>query len=272
MYRGGLRAGLVGLWLAVSSRVPSPQSPAPSYYPSCLAFLETVRTSIKSRSGNATLDDKAGREGLFVVRLAPRGDSLGVESWYDTLAVWRVTGTGREEPNVEGFLGGRYRGRLTRLGRYVGAAWPFVPPDLAQVANLGTVMDDFLPHLPPVDLPVGREWSDTTGLTIKRVSDLKDRNGPIRHYSWSWTRRVADRIDAADSVMIALEQLVREDGELRWSVKTGPLGWTRHLEISAHVPARQGVKQSVQTVIEQDITATRHPDDPVCVGATQEGA
>jgi hypothetical protein len=241
------------------------------YEPGCYAFLETVRTSIKSRSGTATIDDKAGRDGLIVVRLARDGEGLGAEAWYDTLVVWRTSGNTREEPSVEGFLGGRYRGRLTRDGRYAGLAWPFVPPDLAQLADLAPVMDDFLPRLPPIELPVGREWTDTTGLTIKRQPDTRDRTGPVRHYSWTSTRRVAERIDATDSVAIALEQLVKEDGDLRWSVKVGPTSWTRHLVINAHVPARQGVKRSVQSAIEQDITATRRLDDPVCAVAQRGG-
>jgi hypothetical protein len=254
---------LVGLAL-IAALAPIHQPSPVRYEPGCYALLETVRTSIKSRSGTAAIDDKAGRDGLFVVRLAQDGDGLEAQAWYDTLAVWRVTGSGREEPNVEGFLGGRYRGTLTRDGRYSGLAWPFVPPDLAQLADLGPVMDDFLPRLPPIDLPVGREWSDTTGLTIKRQPDTRDRTGPVRHFSWTSTRRVADRIDATDSVAIALEQLVKEEGDLRWSAKLGPSSWTRHLVINAHVPAREGVKRSVQSEIAQDITVTRRPGDSVC--------
>jgi hypothetical protein len=262
--------GLVGLAL-IDALVPLRQPTPVGYEPGCYAFLETVRTSIKSRSGTAAIDDKAGRDGLIVVRLGRDTGGLGVQAWYDTLAVWRLTGSGREEPNVEGFLGGRYRGTLTRDGRYAGLAWPFVPPDLAQLADLAPVMDDFLPRLPLIDLPVGREWSDTTGLTIKRQPDTRDRTGSVRHYTWTSTRRIADRIDATDSVAIALEQLVKEEGDLRWSPKAGPSSWTRHLAISAHVPAREGVKQSVQTAIEQDITVTRRPDDPICAAAKGGG-
>jgi hypothetical protein len=266
---GGL-AMLAGLGATIL-RAPPSQLAAPSYAPGCFAFLDSVRTSIKSRSGTATLDDQAGREGLFVVRLHHQGDSLGVEAWYDTLEVWRVTGTGREAPNVDGFLGGRYRGGLTADGRYTETAAPFVPPDLAQVADLGPMMEDFFPRLPPIEVPIGREWRDTTGLAIKRLPDGKDRRGTVRRYSWTRTHRVAERVEASDSVTIAVEQLVKEEGELRWSVAIGPLGWTRHLVISAHVPAREGVKRSVQTVIEQDITATRRSDDPVCAGEQRGG-
>jgi hypothetical protein len=239
-------------------------SPQPGYQPGCFVFGESVRTTITSRSGAAAVADRAGRDGVILVTIAGRADSLALTAWYDSLSIWRETGTGREVPDVEGFLGGRYRGRLTPDGRYQATAVPFVPPEVQEVADLEPVMDDFLPRLPPNGIDPGREWSDSTGLVIKRGSDQKDPSGPIERYGWSWTHRVSDPADPADSQAVGLEQQVKDEGELRWSARFGPLGWTRQLSISAKVPIRGAVKRSVQSVVQQTITVTRLPEQPAC--------
>jgi hypothetical protein len=244
--------------------------PGPAYRPGCYAFSEVIRTSIRSRSGTALVENRAGRDGIMVIEIGGGRDSLELAGWYDSLAVWRETSTGREVPEVEGFLGGRYRGRLSPDGRYTAAAVPFVPSEVQEVADLEPVMDDFLPRLPPADLEPGREWRDTSGLAIKRAPDLDDKSGPIARYRWSWTRRITDQVETGDSVTVPLEQQVKEEGELRWSASWGPLGWTRHLAIGARVPVQGPIKRSVQSVVEQDITVVRRLSDPLCAGHSRE--
>ncbi len=232
----------------------------------CAGFAETVRTRIRGESGGATVADQAGRDGLLVVRARDSIDGLAIEAWYDSLAVWRATDTGRESPDVEGFLGGRYRGWLSLTGEYRGRAVPFVPEEVGDVADLSPVMKEFFPLLPPIDLAVGREWRDPTGLEIRRVADQRDVTGreTIRRYQWNGVRRVADRTEVTDSLAVTVDQLIRERGELQWSMAMGPLSWTRHLVITARIPARGGVRQTVTSMIEQDVTVVRRFDLEGC--------
>lgn len=232
----------------------------------CAEFAETVRTRIRGESGTATVVDKAGRDGLLVVRARDSTGGLAIDAWYHSLAVWRATDTGRESPDVEGLLGGRYRGLLRPTGEYRGRAIPFIPEDVGDVADLSPVMDEFFPMLPSIELTVGREWSDTTGLKIRRLTDQREEGGreTVRRYQWNAVRRAANHTEVADSLSVTVDQLIRERGELRWSVLLGPLSWTRHLVINARIPARGGVRQPVTSTIEQDVSVVRRFDLESC--------
>ena len=232
----------------------------------CATFAETIRTRIRGESDGAVVADKAGRDGILMVRARDSSDGLAIEAWYDSLAVWRITDAGRESPDVEGLLGGRYRGRLLPTGRYLGRAVPFIPEDVADVADLAPVMDEFFPILPPAALAVGREWSagDSVGLKIRRLPDQRAGGEVTQRYEWTGTRRVAAETAVAESLAVTVDQLIRERGEVQWSTGWGPLRWSRHLVINARIPTRGGVRRSVTSTIEQDVDVVRRVDLESC--------
>lgn len=243
------------------------QGAAPRYAEAqlaCAGFIETVRTRIRGESGTAAVVDKAGRDGLLLVRARDSVGGLALEAWYDSLVVWRVTDTGRETPDAEGFLGGRYRGQLAATGAYRGRTVPFIPDEVADLADLSAVMEEFFPILPPVALAVGREWSDTTGRKVRRLADQRDGRETVRRFEWSDVRRSGKRADVADSLVVTVDQLIRERGEVRWSDAVGPLSWTRHLVINARIPATGGVRRAVTSTIDQDVTVVRRFDLEAC--------
>ena len=232
---------------------------AQTYRPSafaCAVFQESVKTSIRGLSGGAVVADRGGRVGLLVLNGRDSSGVVVLEAWYDSLEVWRETGAGREAPETDGVVGGRFRGVLQPAGAYRPAKVPFIPEDLAEVADLAAVMDDFLPRLPPAPLAPGQQWSDTTGYTIRRLPDA----AKAQHYRWTVTRRRGDQYAATDSLAVTLDQLIKESGELAWSAERGPVSWTRQINISARIPATGGVKRSVRSTIDQAVTVTRRSD------------
>lgn len=230
----------------------------------CAGFQEAVRTRIRGEIGSAAVEDKAGRDGVLVVRATPGRGELALEVWYDSLKVWRVTSTGLEKPDTDGFVGGRYRGILTAVGSWRSVAVPFVPNDVAEVADLQGVMAEFFPLLAPVELKPGREWVDSTGWKVRRRDDQREGGQIVKRYEWTGTRRAGDTTSVGDSAVVSVDQIIRETGELRWSDRLGPLGWSRHVVVNARIPARGGVKRPVTTVVEQDITVTRLLDPAAC--------
>lgn len=230
----------------------------------CAAFSETIRTFVRGASGTATVQTRAGRQGVVVV--AARDSTAGtiVDVWYDSLVVWRESGGEREQPELDGFLGGRYRGLLAPDGGYSSIRDPFVPAEVAEVADLATAMDDFFPRLPPVELARGKTWSDS-GRTVRRLADRRDPSGPLARYEWTLSARRGERYPAADTLAVVLDQVIEERGELLWSDRFGPQSWTRRIVVTARIPATGGVRRSIRSVVEQEIDVVRRYDlDPNC--------
>ena len=225
----------------------------------CSAFDETVRTEIRGASGTATVQSRAGREGLLVVRLRDSTAGMVAEARYDSLTVWRGEGIDREAPDTDGLIGGIYRGILTPDGRYRPIREPYVPGELAEVAELATAMDDFLPRLPGTVIDPGGEWSDS-GYTVKRLSDRHGANFVAHRYRWTATGRRGERIAAGDSSTVTLDQAIEEEGEMLWTPEHGPLSWSRRIRVSARIPATGGVRRAVRSVVEQRIDVVRRFD------------
>lgn len=228
---------------------------------SCAAFKESVRTVLRGESGTASVRNGAGRDGVLLVTARDSSGALALDAWYDSLVVWRETEAGREMPDLDGFLGGRYRGLLAADGRYEAIRLPFVPNEVADIADLAPVLDDFFPRLPGRELAVGAQWTDS-GFTIRRDRDHR-AGGEARHrYAWTSTSRYGDRYPAADTLEVTIDQVVREEGQLLWSPRFGPLTWSRTIAITARIPATGGVKRSLRSTIEQRIEVVRLFDPP----------
>ena len=261
------QAGRFGAALWMMAAGSGVQSAPPRYRAEqlrCAAFTETIRTSVRGMSGGATVQAKAGRDGLIVISLRDSSDTRLVEAWYDSLVVWREAEGAREEPETDGFVGGRYRGTLAGDGRYRAVRDPFVPDGLGEVADLAGAMDDFLPRLPAAPIAPGGQWADS-GYAVRRLPDRRDRSGPIERYQWKSTGRTGERYSTGDTTAVTLDQAIEEQGDLLWSATSGPLSWSRKIRITARIPATGGVRRSVRSLVEQEIAVVRRFDqNPSC--------
>ena len=96
----------------------------------------------------------------------------GLEAWYDSLASDAREPRRNLTPDTDGLLGGRYRGTLTAPAATRRQARPFVPDEVAEVAELGGALEDLLPAAAAGGAPaVGRRWTDSAGLELRRLAD-----------------------------------------------------------------------------------------------------
>jgi hypothetical protein len=215
----------------------------------CVRFAESVRSDIQSAFGSVRRSETVGRDGILVVRARPDTAGLALESWYDTLAVFREGSEGRSAPDAEGILGGRYRGSLGPYGDYLATVAPFVPAALRDVFDFSRVLLHFFPPLSPRVLTAGREWTDGAGLTIWRLADSVAVGGPIARYRWTRRGEWDEGVAAGDSTLVVHRREV-EEGGLRWRSGEGPLGWTSAvvagIEFSGGV-GRTEVRQQAST-------------------------
>src|SRR5439155_20055617 len=102
----------------------------------CARFEENSRGRIVVETAGQRRQETVGRFGRWSVRARDSASSIALEAWYDSLSVWREGPAGKSIPNTDGLLGGRYRGVLTSAGRYAVLARPFIPDEVAEVAEL----------------------------------------------------------------------------------------------------------------------------------------
>lgn len=237
---------------------------APRYLPSqfaCSAFQEVVAGDVRGEAGRAVRQELLGRSGILVVRrAAPDADSL--EAWFDSLHVWREGPEGRIEPDTEGILGGRWIGRLTRPGHWIGTQTPFVPDEVAAVMDLRPLLDEFFPVLPAVFLRVGAADS-SGGSVIRRERDVAGAH----RYTWRLQRTVDTVAPISDSLEVPIRRDVREEGTMLWSPDRGPLRWDRTISTTV-MPS--GGSAKARGVVTQRITVIRLRDFAPC-GAGRAG-
>lgn len=260
-------AGWLGLLAVVAVPLGWQAREAPRYAGAllaCAVFRESVESRIDSRSGSAERIDAAGRDGVLVLRSAPVSGGLEIEAWYDSLEVWRDTQDGTERADTDGFVGGRFRGVLSPTGGYRATVRPFVPDDLAALADLSRVLDDFLPPVAPMPLAPGARWSDGPGLVVERLSDERLAGGDVAaRFRWTRTSRPRE-IRSADSAAVRMEQAQEEEGEVAWLEGRGPLSWRRTVTVRVSVPAQPGVPAAIASVVTQRIRVVRDESRSRC--------
>ncbi len=214
----------------------------------CARFSESVHGALESSFGPQRRLESLGREGVLVVRATPDSAGLSVESWYDTLAVWREGPDGRYAPDAEGILGGRYVGILDPQGDYLATVTPYVPAALRDIFDFARVRLHFFPPLSPAPLRPGGEWTDGAGLTIWRLADSAATAGPVGRYRWirreSWEEGVA----AGDSTVI-VHRGETEDGSLLWREGSGPVGWSSSTVATLELDNGAGRSELTQDVL-----------------------
>jgi hypothetical protein len=227
----------------------------------CVAFQEQVRSDIRNQTGGILRQESAGRDGLLVVKVLSASGGMVLEAWYDSLSVWRDSPEGRLAPDTEGLIGGRWRGGLSPVGRFTAAAVPFVPDEVAEIAELERVLDDFLPLLPATSLRPGEGSGGDGTRSIRRLADGK--NG-VHRYAWAF-RLVTDTAShQQDTLSIPFRRSVREEGSMEWDPTRGPLKWERRLALSARVDPKGPIRQGIHTEVDQRVRVVRLEGEPQC--------
>jgi hypothetical protein len=261
----GLRVSLaVAVTLAApdtaAAQASRPSSAEFRYTPSqlaCTTFQERSRGRLEAQTGTHQRHETVTRDGVWRVRARPVAGGIGLEAWYDSLAVTRESPEGVLTPDASGLLGGRYRGTLTPAGRYSAVARPFVPDEVAEVSELSGAMDDLLPRLPPGALPVGARWSDGAGLELHRLADSAAGNRVVQRLALQ-SRAETDRATVrGDTTAIAARQVTVENGRVDWDPNVGLLRRVRHIVVETSVPAGGRVRQPLRSRLEQDVWVVR---------------
>jgi hypothetical protein len=183
---------------------------------------------------------------------------LSLEAWLDTLAITRRSEETAISPDTDGLIGGRYRGRLGSTGSYTADVHPFVPDEVAEVAGMATALDDFFPRIPSRSLRVGEVWSDSFGLTIKRLPDSVSSGVALLRFDLRKQDKSRTGVSARDT--LELKQESNEVGQFVWHPQRGLLRSQRSIVVETTVPPSRSVRQAVRSKVEQRLTLIRTSD------------
>jgi hypothetical protein len=199
----------------------------------CATFREAVDTEIRTSVGTSIREERAGRAGLLLLRASAGDSGLGVLAWFDSLTVWRQGPEGRSVPDTEGLLGGRWRGLMDSRGRYSGRVVPFIPGEVAEVAELRGILEDFFPLLPDTALGDGATWR------------------------WSTQTSGDSTTIVDDTLAVPVHRESTEAGSLVWSAEMGPIRWEREITVTAKIPPGRAFPRGVVSVVKQLIRVAR---------------
>jgi hypothetical protein len=257
----------VGLTLAGANLAHS-QGPGvtPAYTAAqlhCARFLETSRSEIETETARGAVAATAERRGIWSFNAHDTSGGMALEGWYDSLAVSRRTAEGEVAADTDGLIGGRYRGLLKPSGEYVELARPFIPDEVAELADLSGAARDLLPPLPPGPLAPGDSWKDSA-LALARLPDTVLAGRPLLHFQLTAHAESRAAVPRGDTVPIPLRQTTAEEGEVYWSPAAGLVRRTRSITIEATVPSGGRVRQPARSRVVQRIELTRLPARRPC--------
>jgi hypothetical protein len=234
----------------------------------CAQFLETAESDIQTETMGRIRKQSAGRRGVWRFRAKPAVDGVSLEGWLDSLSLWRKSQETTIRPDTDGLLGGRYRGSLSGSGTYISQVRPFVPDEVAEVAGMGTALDDYFPPLPPRLLRPKQAWSDSSGVTIRRMADSGMSGVPLYRFELEVRREARSNPMPNDTAPLPLRQVSREHGTFVWHPLLGLLRRDRRIVVETSVPAGRAIRQPVRSRVEQRITVRRDltvpPDHDGC--------
>jgi hypothetical protein len=255
----------LGCCLAGSFNVAQSQDSALQYRAeqiNCAKFLEVAESKILTQSGGRGREQFAGRTGVWQFRAVPADREVVLEGWLDSLVLWRRSAETTIRPDTDGLIGGRYRGALSPQGAYASRARPFIPDEVAEVAGMGSALDDFFPPLPPGRLKPGQSWKDSLGVTIRRLPDSALSGVPLYRFALEQRQRASSAEPQGDTVPVRLRQTSREQGTFVWHPSLGLLRRDRVILVETTVPPGRSVRQAVRSKIEQRITVERDLNVP----------
>jgi hypothetical protein len=228
----------------------------------CAHFLETTQSSIVTESGGRVREQSTGRTALWQFRAESAIEQVKIEGWLDSLVLWRKSKEGTIRPDTDGLLGGRYRGTLSSTGRYQSQVRPFIPEEVAEVADMGVALDDLFPPLPSPEVRPGQSWKDSSGLTLRRLADSGMSGVPLYRFELESHRVQRSARLPGDTTRIALRQVTDEQGTYVWHPTVGLLRRERRIVVETSIPASRRVGRPVHSKIEQSITLVRDLDFP----------
>jgi hypothetical protein len=194
---------------------------------------------------------------VLLIRAHPAaGDTLRLESWYDSLEVRRSSRDGTLEPDTDGMIGGRYRGTLSADGAYRSSARPFVPDGVAEVADVAAALDELLPRLPARTPPVGTRWRGPDGREVRRLRDSIAGDTLLR-FRARLVRAVDSVRATGDTAPIRAKQTSREEETFAWDRRRGLVRRDRHIVVETEIPSGATVPRPVRSRVEQRITLER---------------
>ncbi len=223
----------------------------------CARFLEIGESRILTEAGGRIRNQTSARRGFWQFRATPSNDDVAVEGWLDTLVLTRRSPETTISPDTDGLLGGRYRGTLSRTGNYTSRVRPFVPDEVAEIAEMSGALDDFFPPVPSRVLKAGEEWTDSLGLTIRRLPDSALSGVPLLRFALESRRESRAAPTPADTLPLKLRQKTRERGEFVWHPLLGLIWRDRRIVVETTVPPSRSVRQAVRSKVEQRITVVR---------------
>ena len=224
-------------------------------------FRHIAQSEIQTIVAGRERRERVAVVGLLTVYGAPGArDTVPIEAWYDSLQVRRSSREGTLEPDTDGIIGGRYRGRLAPDGGYVPDARPFVPEGVAEVVDLSHTLEELFPRLPPRRLPVGGVWRDAGGLEIRRLSDSVAGDTLLR-FRARLTRAADALTTTGDSGSIPAKQTTREDETFAWHVRRGLVRRDRTIVVETTIPGGGAVGRPVRSRLEQRVVIERVPKE-----------
>ncbi len=213
----------------------------------CSRFAESVRGEVESRFGAERRSETLGRDGVLAVRAAADSAGLVIEAWFDSLAVFRDGPEGREAPETDGLIGGRYGGRLDPQGDYLALTAPFTPSAMRDLFDFARLPLHFFPPLPPTPIEPGADWSGEGGLTIWRLADSTAAGGTVQRYRWVRREAWDEGVAVGDSTLV-VHRSEREDGRLSWRGGDGPLEWESSVTATLEFSAGEGRSALTQEI------------------------
>jgi hypothetical protein len=230
----------------------------------CARFAETSRSEIETETARGSVQATAEKDGVWSFR-ARDSSRAGVvlEGWYDSLSLRRRTAESEVSADTDGLIGGRYRGLLRPSGGYFEIARPFLPDNVAEVADLSGVAQDLLPPLPPESLRRGESWKDA-GLELSRLPDTVVAGRPLLHFRLEARGETREAVPRGDTVPIPVRQTTAEQGDILWSPASGLVRRTRDITIEATIPSGGRITQPVRSRVVQHVELTRLPPQPSC--------
>lgn len=226
----------------------------------CAAFSQTVRSDVRVENGGRPRLETSGRTGRIALRAQAAEGGIALEAWFDWLSMYAESEGSRRVPDSDGLIGGRFRGHLSQYGEYLEETRPFVPDEVAEIADLGGTMQDLLPPLPQQSLQPGQVWSDSSGIRITRLSDSLAGTIAISRYRIERHSDRREQREVFDSLTSEVHEVEDEKSIFAWHPRDGVLSWSRRITAETSIPASGQLTRPLRTRVEQQIGLLRREE------------
>ena len=248
--------------LHAQATVPSP----PAYVAAglhCARFAETSRSEIETQTARGSVKGTTDRDGVWSFQARDSSGVVVLEGWYESLSLRRRTAESEVSADTDGLIGGRYRGLLRRSGGYAEVAVPFVPDEVAEVADLSGAGRDLFPPLPPESLRPGQSWRGPE-VELTRLPDTSVAGRTMLRFRLEARSDAREVVPRGDTVPIPVRQTTLEQGEILWSPASGLVRRTRDITIEATIPSGGRIREPVRSRVVQRVELTRLSQKAAC--------